>query len=145
MKREKVLIRCSSCGAVNRLPTSKLTANPRCGKCKAALTFSSQPIELSAPMFESEVLRCPGLVLLEFFAQWCGPCRMFAPTLKTFAQQMAGIVKVAQVDVDKEPALAKSYAIHSTPTILLIENGKVLDKISGALPLEQLTAWVHRQ
>jgi thioredoxin 2 len=142
MKRDKVMLRCISCRAVNKVPVIRLKEEPKCGKCKSTLSFPTNPVKGKGITFDSEVMDWPGLVLVEFFAHWCGHCRIFNPTLEGFAREKAGIIKIVQIDVDEEPDLTQSFKVRATPTIILYENGKKLDMMSGALPREKLELWI---
>ena len=84
--------------------------------------------------FQSEVLESPDVVLIDFFAEWCGPCKMLAPALEDLSSEMAGKAKVFKIDVDKEGNIAQKYGIMSVPTVLIFQNGKPVDKMVGFQP-----------
>ncbi len=96
-------------------------------------------LHITKANFEEEVLNSDKPVLLDFWASWCGPCRMIAPTLDEIAQERSDI-KVCKVNVDEEPELASQYQVLSIPTLLVIENGKIVDKSLGARPKAQILA-----
>lgn len=88
--------------------------------------------------FESEVLNSPDVVLIDFFAEWCGPCKMLAPAVEDISSEMAGKAKVFKIDVDKEGSIAQKYGIMSVPTVLIFQNGKPVDKMVGFQPKDIL-------
>lgn len=110
-----VLLRCNTCGAVNRVPVDKLKDNPKCGKCKILLEFLKTPIDVTGINFDKEVLSWPGAVLVEFWAPQCGHCRMIAPVVGELAHEKAGILKVVKVNIDKELSLRQRFGIQATP------------------------------
>lgn len=95
--------------------------------------------------FQSEVLNATQPVLVDCFAQWCGPCRMIAPMLDQLAAEFDGRAKIVKVDVDQSPALARSLRIEAMPTLIMFENGKEVDRIVGAPPDDQLRQMLNRQ
>lgn len=97
-------------------------------------------ITLTIENFENEVLKSDMPVLVDFWATWCGPCRMVAPIVGEIAQDYAGTVKVGKVNVDEQPQLAMAYGIESIPTIMIFKEGKVADKVIGFRPKEQIEA-----
>jgi thioredoxin 1 len=101
-------------------------------------------IEINETNFNAEVLRSEQPVLVDFWASWCGPCKMIAPVLEEIAVETAGRIKVAKVDVDANPTLAAQYGIQSIPTLLLIQNGEVRDKMVGAAAKRAIVARLER-
>ena len=95
--------------------------------------------------FDSAVLQAPGLVLVDFWAAWCPPCRRLAPTVDALAAEYQDRLSVAKVDVDESPDLAQRYGIQSIPTLILFRNGRVVDKRLGALPKDDLQMFVDAQ
>lgn len=96
--------------------------------------MSGQTVTVTDATFEQEVLQAKGLVMVDFWAEWCGPCRMIAPTLDALADAYAGQVKVAKVDVDSNPRSAMSFNIRSIPAVLVFKDGKHVDTLVGAMP-----------
>ena len=99
-------------------------------------------IVVTADNFEEEVLRSDKPVLVDFWATWCGPCRMLAPTVAAIAEEKAAVLKVGKVDVDQEPGLAAKFGIMSIPTLILFENGEAVRQTMGYQPKEALEVWI---
>jgi thioredoxin 2 len=131
---DPLLVRCPSCGATNRVPSDKIAQGlqPVCGRCKAALPLENKPVNVTDANFAAEVERSPLPVLLDMWAPWCGPCKMVAPVIEELAAEMAGRVRVAKLNVDENPATAARFGVQSIPTLLLLKNGRELDRIVGA-------------
>ncbi len=142
MKVSIAFVRCTKCKAINRFPADKLKSIPRCGKCKALLEISKQTIEATVSNFEQEVMAWPGLVFVEFWSHRCGHCLRIAPIVEELAHERAGLMKVVKVNIDNEPLLASRFQIQATPLMMLYRNGDKLSEIAGALPKEQLEAWI---
>lgn len=96
------------------------------------------PLNIDDATFETEVKNHPGLVLVDFWAPWCGPCRLIAPVLEELAAEYAGRVKITKVNVDENQPLAGQFGIKSIPTLLLFKDGNVVEQIVGAVPKQQL-------
>ncbi len=142
MKNASIFLRCNSCKTINKVPSDKLQSHPKCGKCKSILEFPIRPIVGNSRNFNHEVMKWPGFVLLDFWAKWCGACRMIEPVINEIASERAGRLKIVKVDVDDESQIAKNFNIHATPTLALFKNGKNLNSISGALSKQQLEQWI---
>lgn len=142
MKSDNAFVRCSKCSAINRFPADRLKSRPHCGKCKSPLEISERTIEATVSNFNQEVLAWPGVVFVEFWSNRCGHCMKLAPIVEGLAHERAGLIKVVKVNIDNETLLASRFQIQATPFIMLFRNGDKLSEISGALPKEQLEAWV---
>jgi thioredoxin 1 len=98
----------------------------------------STTVHLTEQTFDEALMANPGLLMVDFWAEWCGPCRAIAPVLEELARGSAGRVTLAKVNVDENPGLAARYGIRSIPTILFVKDGKVVDQVIGAVPRAQL-------
>jgi thioredoxin 1 len=99
--------------------------------------------QISDASFEADVLKAPGLVLVDFWAEWCGPCKMIGPVLEELARDMQGKVTIGKVNVDENPASAGNYGVRSIPTLMLFKDGKLVSTKVGALPKQALQTWVQ--
>ena len=136
-----MLYTCPSCAAINRIPADKQNLQGQCGKCKQAL-FNSQPIELNDADFQRFIDKNELPVLVDFWAEWCGPCKMMAPIFKDVCGDMQHQLRFAKVDTEKAQLVSQRYAIRSIPTLILFKGGKEVDRLAGALPAPQLKQWI---
>ena len=135
---------CPDCGAINRLPRERLNARPTCGKCRQPL-FAGHPIALNDAAFRRHVMNDQVPLLVDFWAAWCGPCKMFAPVFERAAQRLEPRLRLGKVDTEAAPDLSAELGIRSIPTLALFHRGREVDRISGALDLGNLTNWVEMQ
>jgi thioredoxin len=142
------IISCPNCGTKNRVDEGAASQmQPVCGQCGAALdagaaaAAGSKPITVTDATFESEVLEARGVpVLVDYWAEWCGPCRMVAPVLDELAAESQGRYRIAKLNVDENPRTAAQYNIRSIPTMLVFLNGAVVDRIVGAQSKQAIAA-----
>ncbi len=133
---------CPHCNAVNRLPADRLGEGGQCGKCHQAL-FTAKPVELTSDTIEPHIARSDIPLVVDFWAPWCGPCRMMAPVFAQAAASLEPQVRFAKVNTEEQPALADRYAIRSIPTLALFKGGREVARQSGAMDLTRLTQWVR--
>jgi thioredoxin 2 len=140
------LIRCAVCGADNRVPWAKVAQGlaPICGRCKTPLPVDSKPITVTDATFSADVERSPLPVLLDMWAPWCGPCRMIAPMVEELAREMSGRVRVAKLNVDENPATAARFGVQSIPTLLVLQQGREVDRIVGVQPKSEIARRLER-
>lgn len=142
---ETLLIPCPECGATNRVLAEKVRQGEAvCGRCKTRLSLSAAPVTVTDANFVAAVERSPLPVLLDLWAAWCGPCRMIAPVIEQLAQELAGRVRVAKLNIDENPMTAARYNVQSIPTLLILRDGKEIDRIVGALPKAEIMRRLQR-
>ena len=141
----ETLMPCPSCGATNRVPIERVTTGTKavCGRCKTPLATAA-PVIVDDRTFADVVERSPVPVLVDMWAPWCGPCRMVSPALENLARQYAGKMKLVKVNVDESPAISRRFEVQGIPTLLLVREGEVVARQTGAAPEPTLRAWLDR-
>lgn len=133
---------CPSCGAVNRIPESRLGDNPKCGKCKQPL-FSGKPINLTDANFAKFIAKSDLPIVVDFWAEWCGPCKMMAPDFAKAAAAMSPNVIFAKVNTELAKQTAAKFDIRSIPSLIIFKNGQSTVRQAGAMNNQQIQQWVQ--
>jgi thioredoxin 2 len=135
---ETTLIQCPNCGKTNRVPAAA-AGHPRCGSCRQDLPWI---VNAGDATFSLVAEQSPVPALIDFWAAWCGPCRMVSPVLDKLAREKAGGIKLVKVDVDVSPQLSRRFDVQAIPTLMIIIGGKVVARQAGAAPADALRSWL---
>ena len=131
---------CGHCGQINRLPAGRAPTQGKCGKCHAPL-FSGHPIEVDQAAFERHVAHSDLPLLVDVWAPWCGPCLAMAPMFARAAEALEPRVQLLKLNSDEAPEISAKFGISGIPTLLLLQKGRELARISGAMDSQRIVAW----
>ncbi|HJV54524.1 MAG TPA: thioredoxin TrxC [Methylomirabilota bacterium] len=142
---EPLLVACPACGATNRVPPDRVARGlaPVCGKCRAPLPVG-KPQPVTDASFAQDVERSPLPVLVDAWAPWCGPCHMIAPVIDQLATELAGRVRVVKLNVDDNPRTAARFDLRSIPTLLVLRDGREVDRLVGVQPKQEIARRLER-
>ena len=133
---------CPHCFAKNRVPDTRLEDHPNCGKCHQPI-FDAKPLSVNAEQFETMVQGNDIPVIVDFWATWCGPCKMFAPVYEQAAEQLEPRVRLLKLDTDANQRIAANHRIQSIPTLAVFKQGKEASRQAGAMPLGRFLEWAR--
>jgi len=139
---ESLHLVCPHCRNINRVPATRLADGPKCGHCHERL-FTGHPIALTVADFDMHATRSDIPLVVDFWAPWCGPCRMMAPAYEQAAKMLEPHVRLAKVNTEEEQALGARFGIQSIPTMIVLRGGREVARQSGALGLQDIVQWVR--
>jgi thioredoxin 2 len=140
---EHLHIVCPHCDAVNRVASARLAEQPVCGKCSQAL-FTGKPVDVNSEQFNKHISRNDIPVLVDFWAAWCGPCKMMAPAYQQAAQRLEPRVRLIKVDTEASQDLSARFGIRSIPTLALFAGGREVARQAGAMDAGSIIAWAQQ-
>lgn len=138
-----VIRACTNCGQKNRIPAKHLASTGRCGACKSPLPPSAEPLAVDDALFDEVVQNATVPVLVDFWADWCGPCHAAAPEVAQTATDMAGKAVVLKVDTEKYPQLAGRFNVRGIPNFVVLSGGRVVMQQPGVVSHDQLEQWLR--
>jgi thioredoxin 2 len=134
---------CPHCGSINRIPADKDARRANCGRCHKSL-FTGGAVPVTAKSFEVQIRNNDIPVVVDFWAQWCGPCKAMAPVYERVAAEMEPNLRFLKVDTEREPELAARYGIQAIPTLMVLRKGTVLGRRAGAVDPQMLRTWLRQ-
>jgi len=140
---DKIRLVCPQCSTINQFPAARLQDVPHCASCKSTL-MNGTPLAADASTLQRHIQQSGIPVLVDFWAPWCGPCKMFAPVFSDYAKQAEPNLRLIKVDTEAQQQAAMQYQIRSIPTLALFKNGSEIARMSGAMNLPQLSQWVQQ-
>jgi len=135
--------RCSNCGQQNRVPANHLSDRGHCGQCKAVIEPAGEPLDVNSAEFDEIMRGAKVPVLVDFWAEWCGPCRSAAPHAKRVAHDLAGKALVLKVNTEQHPDLAHRFQVRGIPNFLVLARGEVVKQQAGLVDHRQMRAWLE--
>ena len=134
---------CPHCHTINRVPSEKMGIDAQCGRCKDKL-FVGKPTPVTAATFSQHINRHDIPVVVDFWAPWCGPCKMMTPIFEQAARQLEPNIRLLKVNTEVEQSLAAAHNIRSIPTIAIFRHGKEINRVAGAMDLQNLISWIDQ-
>ena len=140
---EILIVVCPTDASLNRVPRAKLDRNPKCGRCHNLL-FQGKAVELKAANFDTHAFKSDLPIVIDFWAEWCGPCRMMTPNFEMAVPRLEPRVRLGKLDTEAEPAIAQRYGIRGIPSMVMIRKGREVARTSGAMPTSAIVDWVEQ-
>lgn len=141
---EQLHIICPACDAINRIFSTRIGDNPKCGKCSKPL-FNGHPVTLTAKNFNKHISRSDIPVIVDFWAPWCAPCKLMAPEFEKAAKALEPHVRLAKLDTESEQAIGAQYGIRSIPTMVVFKAGREKTRQAGAMGMSDIVRWANSQ
>lgn len=140
---EMLVVACPTDASLNRVPRAKLDQKPKCGRCHNPL-FQGKAVELNAANFDAHTLKSDVPIVIDFWAEWCGPCRMMTPNFEMAVPRLEPRVRLGKLDTEAQPAIAQRYGIRGIPSMVMIRKGREIARTSGAMPTSAIVDWVEQ-